>query len=82
MNATHLAKELNKRGKMLFLDDDEKMLQRDIKQLWMIGAIDGDKPSHNMLGRTKFKLKDVDFNVDICEKEILKFIEDRDKRKK
>ncbi len=74
MNATQLAKELNSRGNMTFLDNNEKMLQRDIRQLWMIGVINGDKPSHNALGRTKFKLKDVSFNVLTAEKQILAYV--------
>ena len=75
MKASALAKELNKRGNLTFLDKDEKMLQRDIKQLWMIGVIDGNKPSHNILGRTIFKIADVKFDVHNCERQILYYVE-------
>jgi hypothetical protein len=75
MNAMALAKELNKRGNMTFLSKEEKMLKKDIRQLWMIGVIDGDKESHDSLGRTKYKLCEVDFDAVTCEREILYYIE-------
>ena len=71
LNASQLVKELNKRGNL-----PHKILVADIRRLWESGWITADKESRNILGRTKYKLKDVHFeSIERREKEILDFLE-------
>jgi len=76
MKAAELVKELNKRGKL-----PHKIFVRDVRNLWEAGWISGDKRGRECLGRTKFKLKDVKFNLEKTESEILFFLRKMDKIK-